>query len=59
MEVLGALDRLVPVEYQKAAFLSREPLPRRVGLPEDMTAAALVIASDDSEFVNGSVCRPT
>lgn len=49
-----ALDRLVPVEHQKAAFLSKAPLPRRLGTPEDMAAAALFLASDESEFVNGS-----
>jgi NAD(P)-dependent dehydrogenase (short-subunit alcohol dehydrogenase family) len=48
------LDRLVPVEHQKAAFLTRGLLPARLGKPEDMAAAALFLASDESEFMNGS-----
>jgi NAD(P)-dependent dehydrogenase (short-subunit alcohol dehydrogenase family) len=45
-----AADRTV--EAVKAALKSLQPI-RRAGLPEDIAAAALWLASDDSSFVNG------
>ncbi len=40
------------VELVKAALVNNQPI-RRTGLPEDIAAAALWLASDDSSFVNG------
>jgi NAD(P)-dependent dehydrogenase (short-subunit alcohol dehydrogenase family) len=40
------------VELVKTALANRQPI-RRPGLPEDIAAAALWLASDDSSFVNG------
>ncbi len=48
-----ALDRLVPIEHQTAAFLGKV-LPRRLGQPIGIANAALFLASDESEFVNGA-----
>lgn len=48
-----ALDRLIPVEHQEAALVSTVPLGR-LGTPEDMSKAALFLASDDSSYVNGA-----
>ena len=46
----AAADRTV--ETVKSHLVSLQPI-RRAGLPEDIAAAALWLASDDSSFVNG------